>query len=224
MKETAREVYNFDVIYGDTDSIFVTNVSDIELIDKFSTECWIVDEVDVEVDKIFKKFLITKKKHYVGIYEDRRKEPEIKGMEGIKSDRPLWIQKLERQFALDLKNNIEPITNLQMEYRKMEEGQVPTEDLQIKLVLQKNPDEYPENCLQRRLSLEKGEGNIQQGDSIVYYKSNKIGGGTTNPSFYSIKKYLEMFRSIFQDILSVMGFDFKRDVIGFTSLSSIIIK
>lgn len=223
MRDTARKVYGFDVIYGDTDSIFVTNVKNLELIDKFITECWIVDEVDVEVDKIFTKFLITKKKHYIGIYEDMNKEPEIKGMEGIKSDRPLWIQKIERQLALDLKNNIDPITNLQKEYRRMEEGQVPLEQLQIKLVLQKNPDEYPENSLQRRLSLEKGD-NIQQGDSIIYYKSNKIGGGTINASFYSTKKYLEMFRSIFQDILSVMGFDFKRDIVGFTSLSSIIIK
>ncbi len=220
MRETAKEVYGFDVIYGDTDSIFVTNIKNIELIDKFITECWIVDEVDVEVDKVFTKFLITKKKHYIGIYEDPNKEPEIKGMEGIKSDRPPWIQKLEKQFALDLKNNIDPVVNLQKEYRRMEEGQVPVEDLQIKLVLQKNPEEYPENSLQRRLSLEKGE-NIQQGDSIIYYKSNKTGGGTTNPSFYSIKKYLEMFESIFEDVLTVMGFDFKRDVIGFTSLSSI---
>ena len=86
--------------------------------------------------------------------------------------------------------------------------------------MQKNPDEYPENSLQRRLSLEKGE-NVQQGDSIIYYKSNKIGGGTINPSFYSRKKYLEMFESIFEDVLNVMGFDFKRDVVGFTSLSSI---
>ena len=46
-------------------------------------------------------------------------------MEGIKSDRPPWIQKLEKQFALDLKNNINPIVNLQKEYRKMEEGQIP---------------------------------------------------------------------------------------------------
>ena len=217
MKETAKEVYNFDVIYGDTDSIFVTHIHDTELIDKFITECWIVDEVDVEVDKVFSKFLITKKKHYIGIYDDPNKEPEIKGMEGIKSDRPPWIQKLERQFALDLKNNVDPVTNLRKEYRKMEEGQVPIEELQIKLVLQKNPDEYPENSLQRKLSLEKG-GNLQQGDSIIYYKSNKMGGGTTNPSFYGIKKYLEMFESIFADILNVMGFGFKRDVIGFTSL------
>ena len=221
MREIAKEVYNFDVIYGDTDSIFVTNIEDIELIDKFITECWIVDEVDVEVDKIFSKFLITKKKHYIGIFEEPSKEPVIKGMEGIKSDRPPWIQKLERQFALDLKKNINPVANLQKEYRKMEEGQIPIEELQIKLVLQKNPDEYPENSIQRKLSLEKG-GNVQQGNSIIYYKSNKIGGGTINPSLYSIKKYLEMFESIFEDVLTIMGYDFKKDVIGFTSLSSIV--
>ena len=99
----------------------------------------------------------------------------------------------------------------------MEESQVPIEELQIKLVLQKNPSEYPENSLQRKLSLEKG-GKLQQGDSIIYYKSNKTGSGTINPSFYSRKKYLEMFESIFEDVLNVMGFDLKREVIGFTSL------
>ena len=213
MRETAKQVYNFDVIYGDTDSIFVTNISNIEFINKFITECWIVNEVDVEVDKVLSKFLITKKKHYIGIYEDPNKEPEIKGMEGIKSDRPPWIHKLIRHFAIDLKNGIDPTLNLRKEYRKMEEGQVPILDLQIKLVLQKNPEEYSENSLQRRISSDKKEG-----DSIIYYKSNKIGGGTTNPSLYSIKIYLEMRESTFEDVLSLMGFDYKRDVKGFTSL------
>ena len=214
MKETAKEVYGFEVIYGDTDSIFVTNIPNNELIDKFITECWIVDEVDVEVDKVFTKFLITKKKHYVGISDDPAKEPEIKGMEGIKSDRPTWIQKLAKQFAFDLKNSINPVVNLRKEYRRMEEGQVPIDELQIKLVLLKNPEEYPENSLQRRIGSDKREGDL-----IIYYKSNKTGSGTITPSCYSIKKYLEMRESTFEDVLSLMGFDFKRDVIGFTSLS-----
>ena len=125
--------------------------------------------------------------------------------------------KLEKQFAMDLKNGINPCPNLAKEYRRMEEGQVPREDLQIKLVLQKNPDEYTENSLQRRLSLEKGN-KVEQGDSILYYKSNKIGAGTTNPSFYSIKKYLDMFEATFEDVLTLMGYNFKTDIVGFRSL------
>jgi hypothetical protein len=142
-------------------------------------------------------------------------------MEGIKSYKPSWIQKLEKQFAFDLKDEVDPTIKLRKAYRKMEEGQIPIEELQIKLVLHKNPAEYPENSLQRKLSLENGV-NVQQGDSIIYYKSNKTGGGTTNLSFYSRKKYLEMFESIFEETLTVMGFDFKRDIIGLTSLSSVI--
>ena len=110
---------------------------------------------------------------------------------------------------------------IKKEYKKMEEGQIPIEELQIKLVLQKNPAEYPENSLQRKLSLEK-DGSLQQGDSLIYYKTNKIGGGTTNPSIYSIKKYLEMFESIFEDVITIMGYDYKRDIVGFTSLSSLL--
>lgn len=98
----------------------------------------------------------------------------------------------------------------------MEQGKVPCEDLQIKLVLQKNTDECLENSLQRRLSLENG-GDFKQGDY-------KPGGGTTNPSLYSRKKYLEIRESAFKDVLAIMGFDYKRDIIGFTSLSAIINK
>ena len=31
-----------------------------------------------------------------------------------------------------------------------------------------------------------------------------------------------MFQSIFEDVVLIMGKDFKRDIIGFTSLSSIV--
>ena len=50
---------------------------------KFIAECFIVLDIDVEGSKAFKKFLITKKQHYIGISEDEDKDPEIKGMEGI---------------------------------------------------------------------------------------------------------------------------------------------
>src|SRR4029079_13572759 len=116
MQHIAKEVYGFDIIYGDTDSLFVTNVQYKEDIRKFVTECYILLGMDVEVADIYEKFLITKKKHYIGISQDESKDPVIKGMEGIKSDRPVWINKIERQFANDIKYGKDPIVNILTEY------------------------------------------------------------------------------------------------------------
>jgi hypothetical protein len=40
------------------------------------------------------------------------KDPVIKGMEVIKSDRPIWINKILKQFAEDLKNGNDPTVNI----------------------------------------------------------------------------------------------------------------
>ena len=74
--------------------------------------------------------------------QDENKDPVIKGMEGIKSDRPPWINKIERQFADDIKNGKNPTVNIREQYMAMESGQVPLEELEIKLTLAKNPEEY----------------------------------------------------------------------------------
>ena len=79
---------------------------------KFIGECSILLDIDVEPSEVFKKFLIIKKKHYIGILEDENIEPVIKGMEGIKSDRATWINKIEKQFAEDIKNGKDPTLNI----------------------------------------------------------------------------------------------------------------
>ena len=57
-------------------------------------------------------------------------------MEGIKSDRPAWINKIERQFAQDIKFGKDPTLNMKKEYKAMESGQIPLDELAIILVLQ----------------------------------------------------------------------------------------
>lgn len=54
MKHIAEEVYDFRVIYGDTDSIFVTNVKKGEMyINKFLAECSIVlKDIEIELSKV----------------------------------------------------------------------------------------------------------------------------------------------------------------------------
>jgi DNA polymerase elongation subunit (family B) len=59
MKHIAEKVYGFDVIYGDTDRIFVTNVKSEKYINKFLAECSILlEDVEIELDKVYDKFLL----------------------------------------------------------------------------------------------------------------------------------------------------------------------
>ena len=167
--------------------------------------------MDVEVADVYKKFVITKKKHYIGVPQDGSKEPIIKGMEGIKSDRPTWINNIERQFADDIKCGKDPTTKIREEYKRIEFNQVPLEDLEIKLTLAKNPEEYSANRLQRRVGYEL---NGKQGDTIKYYKSNAKGGGSSSPNLLSSKKYLEMLKATVKDSLKLLGYDYDSDIAG----------
>ncbi|HEX9319022.1 MAG TPA: DNA polymerase domain-containing protein [Nitrososphaeraceae archaeon] len=215
MQHIAKEVYDFSIIYGDTDSLFVTDVKRENDIMKFIAECSILLDIDVEESDVYSRFLITKKKHYIGIPSDQSKDPIIKGMEGIKSDRPLWLNKIERQFAEDIKYGNDPGLKIVNEYKLMESGLVPLEELQVKLTLARNPDEYPKNSLQRIVGTEL---DSHQGDVIKYYKSNVVGGGSSNSNLISRKKYFEMLRTAMEDSLKVMGCDFDREILGQRSI------
>ena len=159
--------------------------------------------------------MIVKKKHYIGTLEDENMEPVIKGMEGIKSDRHVWINKIERQFAGDIKVGNDPTVKIRKQYMAMERGQVLLDELEIKLMLAKDPSEYGMHSLQRVVGNELG---AKQGDTIVYYKSEIAGGGTSNPNLISRKKYLEMLWTTVEDSLKIMEYDFDRYIVGYRRL------
>ena len=211
MQHITKEVHDFKIVYGDTDSIFVTNVKKENDIMKFIAECSILLDIDIEPSEVFKKLLIIKKKHYIGILEYENIEPVIKGMEGIKGDRPVWINKIEKQFAEDIKNGKDPTLNISNQYRALQSGLVPLEELLIKGILQKDPNEYPKNRVQRVVGTEL---HSSKGDTIKYYKSDIAGGGTSNPNLISRRKYLEMLRTTVEDSLKIMGYDYMKDIVG----------
>jgi len=217
MKHVAEKVYGFDVIAGDTDSIFVTNVKNDSDIKKFIAECSIlIDDVEIDLVKVYDKLLLLGKKHYIGIHRDTAKEPDIVGMEGKKSDRPPWINRLQKEFADDLKNDKNPTLKLRKAYVDMERGQVPQELLAISLTLSKDPSEYSENVFQNIVGNQLG---AKQGDTFKYYKSNTKGTAHSDPSFIDKGKYLEMLRSSFEMQVKYLGYDFDKDVKGAVSLS-----
>ena len=64
------------------------------------------------------------KKHDVGILSNPDKGPVVKGMEGIKSDRPAFIQSTFREMINDVKNDIDPIPKLKESFNQLDSRQV----------------------------------------------------------------------------------------------------
>lgn len=220
MQHIAKEVYGFHVIYGDTDSIFITGIRKETDINKFLAECSIVlEDVDIEISKTYSKFLSVKKKHYIGISQAATEEPDIKGIEGIKSDRPLWINQLQKEFVDDLRQDKDPTIKLQEAYVKMERGLVPSELLAINTTLKKDPESYSVNAYQRIIG---NQLRAKEGDAIKYYKSTTKGQAHYNPAFLSHTKYLKMMKSTFEEQLKVLGYDFVKDVVGVRSLADML--
>jgi DNA polymerase I len=217
MQHIAQHVYGLTVIYGDTDSIFVTDIKKENDINKFLAECSIVlEDVEIDISNIYIKTLILKKKHYIGIPKDRAKQADIKGLEGIKSDRPSWIDQLQRQFIEDLRLEIDPTIKLRKAYIQMETGQVPFELLAIRTTLNKAPQDYVNDTYQKILANQTSAG---EGDVLKYYESNTKGKAHSNPVFISRSKYLEMLKATFTDQLKTLGYDFLKDVVGIRSLA-----
>lgn len=220
MQHIAKEVYGFSVIYGDTDSIFVTGVKKENDINKFLAECSILlEDVEIEISKVYRRLLIVKKKHYIGISQNEDDEPDIKGIEGIKSDRPLWINQLQKDFVGDIRHNRNPTLKLQKAYTDMERGSVPPESLVIKTTLKKDPEAYSGNTYQKIIG---NQIQAKEGDTIAYYKSTTKGQAHSNPAFLSRTKYLDMMKSTFREQLAVLEYDFEKDVVGVRNLADIL--
>jgi DNA polymerase elongation subunit (family B) len=137
----------------------------------------VLDDVDIEVSKVYSRMIIIKKKHYIGIPLDLNKDPDIKGLEGIRSDRPLWINQLQKDFVDHLKDGGDPTVNLKKAYEDMEKGIVSPELLEIKTTLRKDPKSYPQNRYQRIVGSQL---NAREGDVIKYYKSYTKGKAHSN--------------------------------------------
>jgi DNA polymerase elongation subunit (family B) len=217
MEHIAEKVYGFDVIYGDTDSIFVTDVKSELDINKFLAECSILfEDTEIELVKVYKQFLLLGKKHYIGIHQDDvTKAPDIVGMEGKKSDRPPWINNLQREFVEDLKYNRDPTLKLRNAYLDMEKGQVPHELLAISLTLSKDPSEYARGDFQNIIGKHL---NAKEGDTIKYYKANCSGKAHSDPAFIDRSEYLRILQSIFEKQVECLGYNYNKHVKGDSTL------
>ena len=132
----------FDVIYGDTDSIFVKGLSHNinKLIDKISES----QGLEVRVDKHYRRVLFTEnKKRYAGLLDNGK--IDIVGFEAVRGD---WcelakdIQKHIIEKILVSGNINEAVKLVRSTIMKLRRGEYNIEDLVIWKSLEKDIDEY----------------------------------------------------------------------------------
>ena len=139
--EYARKL-GLKVIYGDTDSLFVTYEPDkvkklIEFVEKELG-------FEIKIDKIYKRVFFTEaKKRYVGLLEDGR--IDIVGFEAVRGD---WCELAKEvqwkisEIVLRKGSVDEAIEYVRKVIKELREGRVPLEKLVIWKTLTKRPEEY----------------------------------------------------------------------------------
>ena len=213
IRKIASDMFGWDSIYGDTDSIFAT-ASNMDLFSEanvnfFLDTCHLQLNVTLELDKIFERLVIVGKKNYVGITDSNR--IIVKGLAGKKSDRCLWVRQAFNQMLEDYKNRINPCINIRLEIEKLETAKL--QNIQGMLLMRKNlgknPEEYQSNVIQKLIGIEKG---LQEGDTANYYLSDNEVGYTYDPNEYSVREYKDQLVHSLTPFLTVLGYEVKKDL------------
>ena len=211
MKDLANKQFGMNIIYGDTDSIFVvSNIKESNSIRCFIATCKQILDIDVEHQNTFVRSILLGKKHYIGIQPNGN--IIIRGMEGKKRDKPKFFNQVFSQLIEDYKNNSKDlVTNVFKAFQQIEIAEVDPTLLAYSSILGKNPDEYQPYTPQYKI------GNIlnkESGSLINYYKSGNQEDGykgySTNYQDLNIDVYKQELWKIVKDILKLLGYNIQK--------------
>jgi DNA polymerase I len=147
--EKCKEI-GIDVIYGDTDSLFLKNPSETR-VDELSAWARNSLGVDLEIDKQYRYVVFSElKKNYLGVLADGT--VDVKGLTGKKSHIPPFIRNAfynildilskvnsEKDFE-SAKGRIKNI--IQENARNLELRKIPSADLSFNVMVNKSPGKY----------------------------------------------------------------------------------
>ncbi|HEU4822272.1 MAG TPA: type B DNA-directed DNA polymerase, partial [Nitrososphaeraceae archaeon] len=139
-----------DVIYGDTDSLFLRNPSSTS-VDQISFWARSNLGVDLEIDKQYRYIVFSElKKNYLGVLSDGT--VDVKGLTGKKSHTPPFIRRAFNSILTilskvnskeDFESAKEKIKNIIQENAKnLELGRISQEDLSFNVMVNKSPKKY----------------------------------------------------------------------------------
>ena len=216
------EQAGIEVLYGDTDSLFIKNPSP-EQIQKVIEETKKNFSVDLEVDKEYRYVVLsTRKKNYLGVTKSGK--VDVKGLTGKKSHTPPFIRTLfyelldilsKVQNAEEFERAKKQISEKIVEWvKKVESKEIPLSDLAFNVMISKAPSEYVKTVPQhvRAAKLLESIREIKKGDIISYVKIlNKPGVKPVEMARkeeVDSKKYMEFMEATLDQLTSSMGIDF----------------
>jgi DNA polymerase I len=227
------EQLSIQVLYGDTDSLFLKNPS------KLQTEelaQWTERELkmSLDVDKVYRYAVFSsRKKNYLGVFEDGM--ADVKGLTGKKKHIPVFIKK-----AFDrMKNRLAQVkTPTDFERAKKDIGEIVREcyiqlkrrewenlnELAFNVVLGEEIVHYtkttPQHVKAAKILQENGA-ELKAGDLISFVKTTRephvkpVELATKNE--VDVDKYIAYLHSTFDQVLDALGLDFD-EIIGLTKL------
>lgn len=222
-----------EVIYGDTDSIFLKNPTkkQIEILASWAEKEL---EMELEVDKFYRyTVLSSRKKNYLGVLHDG--SIDVKGLTGKKRHIPLLIKRAFDEMDVRLSqvktpadfdealNDIRRI--IRGCYMKLKRrGWKDLNELAFEVVLGKAPKDYnkttPQHVKAALMLEERGE-ELKAGDTIRFVKVTRDPGvkPVKMASDYEIDidEYVKYLRSTFEQVLDALGLEFD-EIIGLTRL------
>jgi DNA polymerase I len=231
--EKARAL-NIEVLYGDTDSLFLKNPSpeQIKILEEWSKKTL---GMELEVEKFYRYAVFSsRKKNYLGILKDGG--VDVKGMTGKKRHIPVYIKKAFDQLEDRLEQVQSPAefeeakkeirTIIRDRYLRLKQrrwGDNP-EELAFHVVLGKPPEAYTKTTPQHvkaALILKKMGYEMKAGDLISFVKVLKEPRvkpvQIASNSEVDVDKYVGYLHSTFDQILDALGLDFD-EIIGLTKL------
>jgi DNA polymerase, archaea type len=218
-----NEPYNFDVVFGFTDSTFFNAGTEIEKVEDFIRECKDKLGVVVELKTVFTNSIFyPKKNRYIAWTGNEKDEPIIKGLDGLSDSNPSWVRKWFKKIVVEIVKH--PETRFQVipkmiqeAYDELDGGSTnPEEELKFTQRLTKYSDEYTDHVRTGILAklLGKDKGDLvywYETFTKVYVKSKqcwkKKKGYSVKPENLNLDGYKELLLNKLKDNLEITGFN-----------------
>lgn len=222
-----------DVIYGDTDSMFLKKAP-AGVLRELCSRVQGKFGIELEVDKLYRYVVLSRlKKNYLGVLEDG--SLDIKGLMGKKRNIPLFVRRAfadvieilkEIRSEEDLegaKNRI--VEEMRQWWNRLTSGQFKLEEVAFEVMLSKSTSSYNKTTPQHVKAAKMLEGTkhiqVPAGSVISFIKTrDKVGVKPlelASKGDLDIEKYADIMKTVFGQLLDALGVAFQEALTGVKS-------